>query len=349
MNSQPTERFKPNASREMASMFDDVSGRYDLLNRVMTLGQDRAWRQAMWRAVPATATRVLDLCTGSGTSLGGLRRSGRTLLGMDVSLAMLHVAASSLDAGGWAPRLACADGFRLPLRAGALDAVTVAFGLRNLRPRREALAEIARVLVPGGTLCVLEATAPARGMLAPFARTWIRHVIPFAGRLSPDPSAYRYLSESIFEFGSGPEFEADLAATGFDVVGSHAFLFGAARLWVVRRGPALGQKTTEPPGVMQRATRTSGETAHARDAREPTDAEAATWLLVQAVTGTALTAALVWALRLWLKMGDRLPLTPEQRFVGWVLLIGGLIVFAVRSVGQWLRWSASRAGGVRSG
>lgn len=99
---------------------------------------------------------------------------------------------------------------------------------------------------------------------------------------------------------------------------------------------------------MQRATRTSGETAHARDARGPAEAEAVTWSLVQAVTGTALTAALVWALQLWLKMGDRLPLTSEQRFGGWVLLIGGLIVFAVRSVGQWLRWSASRGGGVGS-
>lgn len=328
-------------------MFDDVSGRYDLLNRVMTLGQDRAWRAAMWRAVPASATRVLDLCTGSGTSLVGLRRPGRTLLGVDVSLAMLRVAADSIASGGWAPRLACADGFRLPIRAGALDAVTVAFGLRNLRPRREALAEIARVLVPGGTLCVLEATAPARGLLAPFCRFWIRHVIPLAGRLSPDPSAYRYLSESIFDFGSGPEFESDLRACGFEIAGSRSFLFGASRLWVATRGPALGQKPTEPAGIMQRATHTSGETAHSIRGREPAAAEATTWQLVQALTGTALTAALVYALQLWLKMGDRLPLTREQRFGGWILIVGGVLVFGLRSVGQWLRWSASRTGGVR--
>jgi demethylmenaquinone methyltransferase/2-methoxy-6-polyprenyl-1,4-benzoquinol methylase len=267
---------------------------------------------------------------------------------MDVSLAMLHVAAREIEASAWAPRLACADGFRLPLRAGALDAVTVAFGMRNLRPRREALAEIARVLAPGGTLCVLEATVPARGPLAPFARAWIRHAIPLAGRLSPDPSAYRYLRDSIFEFGSGPEFEADLAASGFALVGSRGFLFGGTRLWVAERGPVLGQKTTERPEAVQRATRAPGETAHRPRPLEREPAERATWQLLQAITGTALTATLVWAFQVWLKVGARLPLTPVQRFGGGVLLVGGLLVFGVRSVVQWLRWSASRSGGVRS-
>src|SRR5262249_14244089 len=171
----------------MASMFDDVSGRYDVLNRVMTLGQDSAWREAMAQRVPASAHRVLDLCTGSGTSLTGLHQPGRTVLGIDVSLAMLRVAAAAARRH-WTPALVCADGFRLPLRDGAVDAVTVAFGIRNLRPREPALAEIARVLAPGGRLVVLEAAAPERGVLAPFTRAWIRHAIPLAGRLSPDPS-----------------------------------------------------------------------------------------------------------------------------------------------------------------
>ncbi len=325
-------------------MFDDVSGRYDLLNRVMTLGQDMAWREAMWRCVPESARHVLDLCTGSGVSLAGLRRPGRTVLGVDVSLAMLQVAGRDHGGGGWAPRLACADGFHLPLRAGVLDAITVAFGIRNLRPRRDALGEIARVLVPGGRLVVLEAAAPAPGPLAPFTRWWIRHAIPFAGRLSSDPSAYRYLSESIFEFGSGPEFEADLAATGFRVVVSRSFLFGASRLWVADRGPAIGQKATEPDGVVRIARALTGDSAQARAAEKRLSAEAGAWRLTMLVTGTALTATLAWALSVWLKVRDDLPLTPPQRLLGSVLLIGGLVVFAARSVVQWLRWSASRGG-----
>ncbi len=326
-------------------MFDDVSGRYDLLNRVMTLGQDTAWREAMWRGVPESARHVLDLCTGSGVSLAGLRRPGRTLVGVDVSLAMLQVAGREHAGGGWAPRFACADGFHLPLRAGVLDAVTVAFGIRNLRPRREALAEIARVLVSGGRLVVLEAAAPAPGLLAPFARWWIRHAIPFAGRLSPDPSAYRYLSESIFEFGSGPEFEADLAESGFHVLESRSYLFGAARLWVACSGPAVGQKATELPGIVRTAMGTSGDSAQARAADERVSAEASAWRLTQALTGSALTLTLAWALSVWLKVRDDLPLTPPQSFGGSVLLIGGLVVFAARSVMHWLRWSVSRGGG----
>ena len=328
-------------------MFDDVSGRYDFLNRVMTLGQDTAWREAMWRQVPEGAHRVLDLCTGSGVSLGGLRRPGRTVVGVDVSLAMLRVAARELPEAGWAPRLTCADAFHLPLRSAALDAVTVAFGMRNLRPRREALAELARVLVPGGRLVVLEAAAPARGPLAPFARAWIRHCIPFAGRLSSDPSAYRYLAESIFEFGSGPEFEADLSAEGFRVVAERSFLMGASRLWAAERGPVLGQKPTEHSASVHVATRAPGETAHVGSAPEGRSAEATTWRLVRAITSTALAGTLAWALAVWINVNASLPLAPPQRFLGWVLLVAGLVVFGARSVGQWLSWSAVRGGGAR--
>ena len=330
-------------------MFDDVSGRYDFLNRIMTLGQDAAWREAMWRQVPASAHRVLDLCTGSGVSLSGLRRPGRTVLGIDVSLAMLRVAADELSERGWAPRLACADGFHLPLRASALDAVTVAFGIRNLRPRRDALAEIARVLVAGGRLVVLEAAAPAPGPLAPFTRAWIRHAIPLFGRLSPDPTAYRYLAASIFEFGSGPEFEADLAAAGFRVVAARSFLLGAARLWVAERGPAVGQKTTEGRTSVQPAMPHSGERTQSRREASDPSAEAVLWRLARAITSTALAAALAWALVVWFNMHAQLPLSPPQRLAGWVLLVGGLVVFGTRSLVQWLAWSAVRGGGERPG
>ena len=132
---------------------------------------------------------------------------------------MLDQAHDAPRARGWAPR---ADrGRRVPpaaARRESVDAITIAFGVRNLRPRPEALVELARVLRPGGTLAVLEATAPrARTGSRRFIAFHLRHVIPLAGRLSPDPSAYQYLSRSIFEFGSGPEFERDLEAAGFEV------------------------------------------------------------------------------------------------------------------------------------
>lgn len=329
-----SDRFEPHASRAMASMFDDVSGRYDLLNRLMTLGQDGAWREAMWRAVPADARSVLDLCTGSGVSLSGLRRPGRLLLGMDVSARMLETAREAQGATGWAPRFACADGFRLPLRDGSLDAVTIAFGIRNLRPRGAALAEIARVLRPGGVLCVLEATAPAEGPLRPLLATYVRHGIPLLGRLSPDPSAYRYLSRSIFEFGSGPEFERELAAAGFEVRARRAFLLGAARLWAARRAGEVGQNPTAPPEPVHSARGPSGEIAHAGRGPDLALGAPEGWLAARAVFSVSLFAAPLWALIVWSKLNHELPLTQAQRALGWVLIVAGTVIFGLRSA--WL-------------
>lgn len=344
--SQPADgqRFKPNAAHEMASMFDDVSRRYDFLNAVMTLGQDSAWREAMARRVPGDARTVLDLCTGSGVSLAGLRRVGRTVLGIDVSVGMLRVAAATHAHGGWSPRLACADAFRLPLRDAAVDALTVAFGVRNLRPRRAALAEMARVLRPGGRLVVLEAAAPAPGPLGTFARGWVRHAIPFAGRLSSDPSAYRYLSQSIFEFGSGPEFEADLDACGFRRLEARSFLLGATRLWVAETGSGVGQKATARSAAVQGATTPSRVLTHRHAMHDTQGTERGTWWLLQAITSTGLAAALAWALVVWVKVRDDLPLNPPQRLAGWVLIVSGLAFFSLRGVVHWLRWSALQEG-----
>ncbi|HTR96512.1 MAG TPA: ubiquinone/menaquinone biosynthesis methyltransferase [Candidatus Acidoferrales bacterium] len=337
------ERFEPHAARAMASMFDDVSGRYDVLNRVMTLGQDGAWREAMWRAVPASAAVVLDLCTGSGVSLPGLRRPGRLVLGIDVSFAMLAAADERHGGPGWAPRFVCADAFRLPLPDGSIDAITVAFGVRNLRPRTGALAEIARVLRPGGTLVVLEAAAPAPGPLAPFHAFWVRHVIPLAGRLSPDPSAYRYLSQSIFEFGSGVEFERDLAGTGFDVAARRAFLLGATRLWAARRAAGVGQNRAEGAPAVQDAMHPAQGAGEPARSQAGLARESAGWRSAQGAVATALAAALVWALIAWINVNRDLPLSPVQRTLGWGLLIVGLAVFGVRA----LLWIARLAGGGR--
>src|SRR5262249_22076539 len=157
--------------------------------------------------------------------------------------AMLREALARSGSLGWAPRLAASDAFHLPLRDQSLDAVTIAFGVRNLRPRGEALTELARVIKPQGTLAVLEATAPRRGWFAPFHAFHLRRIIPLAGRLSPDPSAYGYLSRSIFEFGSGDSFERDLDAAGFSVLARRPFMMGATSLWTCRRRPRPGEPT----------------------------------------------------------------------------------------------------------
>ena len=322
---------RDHAVRELAGMFDGVSGRYDLLNSMMTLGQDRAWRAAMWRAVPEAASVVLDLCTGSGVSLGGLRRPGRILLGVDASLRMLELAADEHGPWGWAPRLACADAFRLPFRDGTLDAITIAFGMRNLRPRTGALAELARVLAPGGTLVVLEATAPRPGPLAPLHRFYAHRVIPLLGRLSPDPVAYRYLSESIFEFGTGEQFEHELATGGFRIVERQAYMFGAARLWAA-------QRLTVGPGDALRNARSGADgPGYFTQAGHPREQEWRWWTSSRVVVSATLTGSLVWALATWIKWRPALHLEPWQDRVLWLLILAGLAGFSIRTLALVLR------------
>ncbi|HVP15640.1 MAG TPA: ubiquinone/menaquinone biosynthesis methyltransferase [Terriglobales bacterium] len=317
---------REHAVREMAGMFDRVARRYDLLNSLMTLGQDRAWRAAMARAVPEPARIVLDLCTGSGVSLEGLLRAGRLVVGVDASLGMLEVAASDYETWGWGPRLVCADAFRLPFRDGAVDAITIAFGMRNLRPRPQALAEMARVLAPGGALVVLEATAPRRGALAPLHAFHARRVIPLLGRLSPDPAAYRYLSESIFEFGAGEEFERDLTASGFEVVERQSYLLGAARLWAAQRMAAA------PGGALRIARHDRPIRGNFTQRPRPWEGEWRAWTAAQAVLSAALTASLVWALVTWIKWQPTLHLEAWQERGLWALIVLGLIGFGVRTL-----------------
>ncbi len=314
----------------MAGMFDQVAPRYELLNRLMTLGQDRSWREAMWRSVPESARTVLDLCTGNGDSLEGLRRPGRRVLGVDVSLAMLQAAAHRLPHTGWAPRLACADAFRLPLRDASLDAVTIAFGIRNLRPRTAALVELARVLRPGGTLVVLEATAPARGWFAPFHRLHLRHGVPLLGRLSPDPSAYTYLSASILEFGSGADLEREVEDAGLTIVARRRFLLGASRLWTARLAVSRHQgqiAAVAPPTMQNASSRDAVWSAH-----DLLDAERRVWRTVQMFLAGVLAASLAVASFWLVKFGGGLPLAAWQRGLGLVLAVLGTVAFALRAL-----------------
>lgn len=310
-------------------MFDAVTPRYELLNSLMTLGQDRMWRATLARCVPGSAVVVLDLCTGNGASLPGLRRPGRTVIGIDVSIGMLE-AATEYRTAGWGPRLVCADAFKLPVPDEAVDAVTIAFGVRNLRPRPQALVEVARVLRPGGTLAVLEATAPAGGPFAPFHRLHLRHGVPLLGRLSPDPSAYEYLSRSIFEFGSGEEFERDLDAAGFSIAARRSFLMGATRIWAARRRPAAGQiAAIRPPAVQDATAPAPAAEAHPKSL-SPIDAEWRMWGVTQLVITIGLGVALVWAAVMLIKLGSDLPFQGWQRGLGWFLVVAGLLFVAGR-------------------
>jgi len=208
---------------QVRAMFDRIAPRYDLLNRVMTLQVDQAWRRTLLGALaPADGERLLDLCAGTMdvAAMAHRRVPGLRIVGADFSFGMLSrgVPKTGLPASQ-------ADALALPFKPASFDLATVTFGMRNLESYETGLAELARVLRPGGRLGVLEffrsETAGPRMVHALYNRL----ALPVLGRvLSPDPEAYRYLVASMERFASRPEFEAAAARTGFrDVRGRTLF------------------------------------------------------------------------------------------------------------------------------
>jgi demethylmenaquinone methyltransferase/2-methoxy-6-polyprenyl-1,4-benzoquinol methylase len=184
---------------EIRGMFGRIAPRYDLLNRVLSLGRDVSWRRAVaQRGTAAAPTRVLDVCTGTG-DLALAFPDGLTM-GADFCLPMLELAQVKASTRGRSLPLVAADGLHLPFVDDCLDVVTVAFGIRNFEDLAAGLDELVRVLRPSGTLLVLEFSRP-RGPLAPFLGWWVRMVPPRVGRLlSGDGEAYAYLPASVSTF-----------------------------------------------------------------------------------------------------------------------------------------------------
>jgi demethylmenaquinone methyltransferase/2-methoxy-6-polyprenyl-1,4-benzoquinol methylase len=186
-------------------MFDRVAGRYDALNSVMTAGLHHRWRErAADRAELGPGESALDVCCGTGDlafELAGRVTPGGHVVGCDFSEPMLDLAREKTRERGTAGvRFEWADALSLPYDAGRFDAVTVGFGVRNLADLERGLAEMARVLRPGGRMVVLEITQPTRPPLSTFFSLWFDRVVPLLGSFSDDSEAYTYLPESVRSF-----------------------------------------------------------------------------------------------------------------------------------------------------
>jgi demethylmenaquinone methyltransferase/2-methoxy-6-polyprenyl-1,4-benzoquinol methylase len=186
-------------------MFDRVAARYDLLNSLMSAGLHHRWRsRAADVAALASGDSVLDVCCGTGDlafELAGRVAPGGHVIGCDFSEPMLDLARDKAEErGATGVRFEWADALSLPYDAGRFDAVTVGFGVRNFADRDRGLSELARVLRPGGKLIVLEFTKPRRPPFSTFYALWFDRLAPILGRLSDDPEAYAYLTESLNTF-----------------------------------------------------------------------------------------------------------------------------------------------------
>ena len=200
-------------------MFDRIAPRYDLLNSVMSAGLHHRWRErAANRTGLEAGGSALDVCCGTGDltlELADRVAPGGSVIGCDFSEPMLDLAREKAAArGADGVRFEWADALQLPYDSGRFDAVTVGFGVRNFSDRDRGLAEMARVLRPGGRLVVLEFTEPRRPPFSTFYSIWFDRIVPVLGRLTSDPAAYSYLAESVHGFPDPPGLAARMDAAG---------------------------------------------------------------------------------------------------------------------------------------
>jgi demethylmenaquinone methyltransferase/2-methoxy-6-polyprenyl-1,4-benzoquinol methylase len=221
---------------EVRAMFDRIAPRYDLLNRVMTAGQDGRWRAAAAAAADlAAGDRALDCCTGTGDLAFALadRVTARgSVVGTDFAEEMLVRARAKGAARGGAAaavEFRAADTCDLPFEDDAFDAATVAFGIRNLADLDLGLREMARVVRPGGRVVVLEITTPRR--LRKAYGLWFDRAVPLLGKvLGRDGAAYSYLPASVRRFPEPPGLAARMAAAGLTDVRWRTFCAGSIAL-----------------------------------------------------------------------------------------------------------------------
>ena len=197
-------------SDEVRGMFDRIAPVYDAMNRVMTAGLDRSWRRLAVQAVVQPGDRVLDACCGTGDLAVAAEREGGVVTGLDFSPGMLERARRKSDTVTWVE----GDLLALPFDDDSFDSATVGFGVRNVADLEAALAELRRVLRPGGRLAILEITQP-RGILKPFFSLWFDRIVPLLGKVLPGGKAYTYLPASVRRFPGAEDLRALMERHGF--------------------------------------------------------------------------------------------------------------------------------------
>jgi demethylmenaquinone methyltransferase/2-methoxy-6-polyprenyl-1,4-benzoquinol methylase len=225
----------------IAGMFDSIAPRYDLLNRVLSLGLDQRWRQrAVSELQLRDGVRILDLCTGTADLALAIlaRQPGASVVGVDFAGAMLTRGLEKVRAAGLEPRihLVRGDATRIPLGDGTGDGATIGFGIRNVAEPERALAELSRVLRPGARLAILEFGQPRIPGIRTLYSWYFRYVLPAIGRtVSHHQSAYSYLPASVGTFPPPHEFLRTIERHGFVDVRAVPLTVGIVYLYVASR------------------------------------------------------------------------------------------------------------------
>ncbi|MFN2260473.1 MAG: bifunctional demethylmenaquinone methyltransferase/2-methoxy-6-polyprenyl-1,4-benzoquinol methylase UbiE [Psychroflexus sp.] len=232
----PYKDSKLKKKKQVEQMFDNISENYDGLNRVISFGIDTKWRKKLINIVKASKPKsILDIATGTGDLAIALADSeAEKIIGLDISAGMLKVGEAKIQKKNLDQRIEMvqADSEKLPYSDNSFDAITVAFGVRNFETLEKGLAEIYRVLRPGGVFVVLETSVPTRFPFKQGYKFYSNYILPNIGKaFSKDKSAYKYLSESASVFPYGKKFNNILTKIGFIDVKDTPQTFGVATIY----------------------------------------------------------------------------------------------------------------------
>jgi demethylmenaquinone methyltransferase/2-methoxy-6-polyprenyl-1,4-benzoquinol methylase len=220
------------------AMFDAIAPRYDLMNRLISLGLDQSWRRQLVESLASAEGPLLDVATGTADVALALAKAypDRHLTGLDPSVNMLAVGRSKVAKIGWDERITLVEGDAqaMSFPDDHFAGCCISFGIRNVPDRLQGLKEMARVTRPGGVVSILELGEPRRGLLAPFARFHVHTVVPTLGTLLSGSKEYRYLAKSIAAFPPPEEFAALMAQAGLRDVQVTPMSWDAAHLYVGR-------------------------------------------------------------------------------------------------------------------
>ena len=234
---------KPGKKSQVREMFDSIAPKYDLLNRVLSMGIDRRWRaKTIRKLLSRQPNRVLDVATGTADLAIAAARGGvPEVVGIDIAERMLAIGREKVNQVGLNGKVELLEGDAeaLPFADGTFDAAMVAFGVRNFENLVVGLSEIARVLAPGGQLLVLEFSRPGSFPVKQIYDFYSRFVLPRIGRtVSKDAGAYQYLPESIREFPDGDDFLRIMAECRFESAVADRLTFGISTLYTGFRSSA---------------------------------------------------------------------------------------------------------------
>lgn len=221
---------------QVEQMFDNISGKYDLLNRILSMGIDVRWRKKVVKSVKkANPKTVLDIATGTGDLAIQIAKSTQAqITGFDLSAGMLEVGRKKVTKEKLDDRIEMiqGDAENMPFEDNSFDVITVAFGVRNFENLKKGLDEIYRVLKPGGKFIILEFSQPESFPMKQLYAFYSKNILPKIGKqISKDESAYTYLPDSVKAFPYGEEMKKILKNSNFSKSSDKKLTFGIASIY----------------------------------------------------------------------------------------------------------------------